>query len=172
MEASEWKEIRVLHAHLRFLRLSAAAVLLVPIISATVARENAEPARATSTPDTVPVATWLAGEGTKYTSPDSQADDSTGDGHDGLTAGAAWSAGDPADSRDADGEALTFDGMGSYVDVPTAVDLAFSRTISLEFDVSFSVNPAMGIEEILSKSAGGAATAAAYAVELSPAASS
>ncbi len=116
----------------------------------------------------VPLATLLHGEGTaSYPSPGSVAADSTGDGHDGLITGATWVAGDAADTSDPGGEALSFSGTSDYVDVPTAVDLALSRTISVTLDVDFAASPGTQAQVLLQKDPGDGSVSP-YAVRVAP----
>ena len=114
-----------------------------------------------------PLATLLRGEGTTYPSPGPIAADSTGDGHDGLITGATWVAGDSADTSDAGGQALAFSGTSNYVDIPTAVDLELSRTISVTLDVEFAASPGTQAQVLLQKDPGDGSVSP-YAVRVAP----
>ena len=113
------------------------------------------------------LATLLRGEGTTYPTPGPIAADSTGNGHDGLITGATWVAGDSADSSDPGGEALAFSGTSDYVDIPTAVDLALSRTISVTLDVEFVTGPGTQAQVLLQKGPGDGSVSP-YAVRVAP----
>jgi hypothetical protein len=129
---------------------AALALVVVFLVVSAVTHSPSHPA--STTPRIIRLATWLKGVGTESDpAPGAVAYDSTGNGHDGLIDGARWASGDTADSNDPHGKGLLFNGTTQYVDIPTAVDLALSRTIWLQLDVNFSVNPGVRTETLLQK---------------------
>jgi hypothetical protein len=129
-----------------------AVLVLVGVLVVVKVASHSTPHHAATTPGVVRLATWLKGVGTASDpTPGAVAYDSTENGHDGLIDGAGWAPGDTADSNDPGGKGLLFNGTTQYVDIPTAVDLALSRTIWVQLDVKFTVNPGSRTETLLQK---------------------
>jgi hypothetical protein len=147
------------------------SVIIVTVGLFVVAAAASEAPKTPSTSVVIPIANWLRAEGTaKYPSPGSIAADWTANGNDGLISGAQWVTGDAADTTDKGGEALAFNGTTDFVDIPTADDLALSRTISVTLDVDFSANPGVQKQVLLDKVGNGSVSP--YGVRVVPSTSS